>query len=116
MLIQRVEIMESILLNNLLRVTRNKNIATIYLDEYFVFPTHAQFRATYQGLLDSPDIDTLQIDFASVRHLDSFALGMLLILRDRTNRGGKSICLVKPSALVADAFAFTNFQRLFTIN
>lgn len=98
-----------------LRVTKNKNIATIHMGEHFVFLMHRQFRTTYQNILQDSAVNTLEIDLASVKSLDSSALGMLLLLRDRVHVLDKSIFLVKPSSLVASVFDIANFHKIFSM-
>jgi anti-anti-sigma factor len=82
---------------------------------HFSFVTHHEFTSTYLQLLSDSIINTVAVDLANVERLDSAALGMLLILRERIRESGKSLLLLRPSPIVASAFAITHFHRLFTI-
>ncbi|MGE5465806.1 MAG: STAS domain-containing protein, partial [Ignavibacteria bacterium] len=55
------------------------------------------------------------VDFANTDYLDSAALGMLLILRDRARRYGRSVVLASASGAVRDVLNIANFSKLFDI-
>jgi HptB-dependent secretion and biofilm anti anti-sigma factor len=65
--------------------------------------------------LNNAAISALEVNFAGVDYLDSSALGMLLMLRERIEAVGKSLKLCKPSNSVAQILEIANFTRLFTI-
>lgn len=98
-----------------LKIMKKSNVATIHLGGRFGFLSHHQFTSAYLNLLSDSIVNTLAVDLSNVKHLDSAALGMLLILRERIELSGKSLLLLRPSPIVASAFAITHFHRLFTI-
>lgn len=51
------------------------------------------------------------IDFAETSYLDSSALGMLLILRDRARAAGKSVVLARAGMAVKAVLGIANFQK-----
>jgi len=53
------------------------------------------------------------IDLAETAYLDSSALGMLLVLRDRARAAGKSVVLARAGGTVKGVLGIANFQRLF---
>ena len=55
------------------------------------------------------------IDLAGVDYLDSSALGMLLMLRDRANTARKALSLANPRGMVKQALEIARFDKLFSI-
>jgi len=50
-----------------------------------------------------------------VKYIDSSAMGMLLLLKERAKGASKSITLLNCKGAVAQVFELSNFRRLFTI-
>jgi anti-anti-sigma factor len=50
-----------------------------------------------------------------IEYLDSSALGMMMLLRERSQAVGKTVVLSKPSSTVAQILDIANFSKLFTI-
>ncbi|OHX13189.1 STAS domain-containing protein [Chromobacterium sphagni] len=61
------------------------SIGLMILIGQFDFNMHREFREASQGLLENDQIRTIRIDFAEVPWIDSSALGMLLLLRERAS-------------------------------
>ncbi|PPD30696.1 MAG: anti-anti-sigma factor [Methylomonas sp.] len=80
----------------------------------FDFSVHKQFRdATSQVLTD---IKKIEVDLSATDYLDSSALGMLLILRDKVS-GNKDLVVLKGAAAdVKKILQIANFDKLFTIS
>jgi HptB-dependent secretion and biofilm anti anti-sigma factor len=98
-----------------IRVTTAGTTATITMSGRFDFNVHRAFRETYDPLLPQKDISSLEIDLGGVEYLDSSALGMLLLLRERAATEGKEVVLCKPGATVRKILDIANFAKLFTI-
>ena len=77
----------------------------------FDFGIHQDFRkATEQA---SSDVNTVIVDMRNVEYIDSSALGMLLVLRDKV---GKSTVRIKnPKPEVKKILEIANFDKLFTV-
>jgi anti-anti-sigma factor len=58
----------------------------------------------------------IEIDFQGVDYLDSSALGMLLMLRDKASGSGKDISLVGVKGSVRQVLEIANFSKLFKIS
>jgi HptB-dependent secretion and biofilm anti anti-sigma factor len=99
----------------LIRETRNNSSATLALEGRFDFNAHRDFRGAYDGLLGDPVVREIVIDFARVDYLDSSALGMLLLLREKSESGAKTVVLSGLQGTVKQVLEIANFQRLFTI-
>jgi anti-anti-sigma factor len=81
----------------------------------FDFNDHRSIKAAYEPPLQQTEIKKLEIDLADIEYLDSSALGMLMLMRERVLAAGKSVVLSKPSKTVAQILDIANFSKLFTI-
>lgn len=81
----------------------------------FDFSAHRAFRESYDALLTNPVVTDLNINLAGVEYMDSSALGMLLMLRERTTGAGKKLVLSRPNSTVTQILDIANFPKLFTI-
>ena len=98
-----------------INVIENDDTGTIFLNGRFVFYAHPDFTAAYNRLLRKTTISSIVIDFENVKHLDSSALGMLLVLHDRALDWKKSLTLCQPSRSAAAMFDIANFHQKFVI-
>ena len=99
-----------------IKVSKGVDAATLHLDGNFNFRAYSLFKDAYVKLLDDSIVNSVSIDLARVERLDSFALGMLLILRDRVRHAGKNLSLIRPSKIVKKSFDIANFSRIFSIH
>jgi len=79
----------------------------------FDFSTHQDFRSCYESLPAEPK--AYRLDMGETTYLDSSALGMLLLLRDRTGGDKKAIEIVNCNPDIKKILMISNFQQLFTI-
>ena len=98
-----------------IRSSVSGSAATITLVGRFDFSLHGDFRETYDLLLVDSEIDAVAVNLAGVEYIDSSALGMLLMLRERAQETGKSLTLCKPSSHVSHLLEIVSFSKLFTI-
>ncbi|MFA6202522.1 MAG: STAS domain-containing protein [Gallionella sp.] len=89
--------------------------AIIRLAGRFDFNDHRTFKMNYEPLLLLATVKTLEIDMEGIEYLDSSALGMMMLLRERSQAVGKTVVLSKPSSTVAQILDIANFSKLFTI-
>lgn len=89
--------------------------ARLNLEGRFDFHSHRDFRTAYEAPLSKPEIKEIVIDFGHVDYLDSSALGMLLLLREKAEAGGKKVRLANISGAVKQVLEIANFGKLFTI-
>ncbi len=99
----------------LIRDTLVDGTATLSLEGRFDFNSHRDFRNAYEAMLNNPQAREIVIDFAKVDYLDSSALGMLLLLREKVDAAGKKISLKGLQGTVKQVLEIANFQRLFNI-
>lgn len=74
-----------------------------------------EFRQAYEEVGDN-QVDEYVVDLKETEHLDSSALGMLLILRDYAGGDDANVIISNCSPEVKKIFSISNFQQLFTIN
>jgi len=91
------------------------NVATINMTGRFDFNAQRDFKEAYDPQSSNPAVGGIEVNLAGVDYLDSSALGMLLMLRERSTAAGKSLKLCKPGAGVAQILEIANFAKLFTI-
>lgn len=89
--------------------------ATLKLSGRFDFHSHRDFRAAYEKILETGAVREIIIDFADVDYLDSSALGMLLLLREKADGAGKAIVLASLRGTVKQVLDIANFGKLFAI-
>ncbi len=94
---------------------KDGNTARIVLNGRFDFNSHRMFNDTTDALLREPGISALEVDFDEVKYIDSSAMGMLLLFKERAKSAAKSITLLNCKGAVAQVFELSNFRRLFTI-
>ena len=91
------------------------NTAVINMTGRFDFNVQREFKEAYDPQLSNAVVSAIEVNLAGVDYLDSSALGMLLMLRERATAAGKSLKLCKPTASVAQILEIANFSKLFTI-
>ena len=96
-------------------VTKEGTKAFIKLSGRFDFNTHRDFRAAYEPLVSDTAIREVVVDFTGVDYLDSSALGMLLMLRDKVTGAGKEVSLCNVGGNVKQVLDIANFGKLFRI-
>nr|WP_176426158.1 STAS domain-containing protein [Chromobacterium sp. ASV5] len=91
------------------------NLGTLLLIGQFDFNLHKDFRQASQELLDNPAVEEIQVDFDQVPFLDSSALGMLLLLKERAASQKKSMILINCREAVMQVFEIACFTKMFII-
>lgn len=95
--------------------TREGSKGIIKLAGRFDFNRHREFRGAYEPLLDDAAIQEVIVDMGGVDYLDSSALGMLLMLKDKVSASKKSVALTNVSGSVRQVLDIANFGKLFRI-
>jgi anti-anti-sigma factor len=97
-------------------VLKEGSKAVIKLNGRFDFNTHRDFRGAYEPLIADAGIKVVTVDFAGVDYLDSSALGMLLMLRDKMGGANKEVGLAGVRGNVKQVLDIANFGKLFQIS
>ncbi|TAK91761.1 MAG: anti-sigma factor antagonist [Burkholderiaceae bacterium] len=87
--------------------------ASIRLKGRFDFTAHRVFKQAYEAVLGDKEANEVELDMSAVEYLDSSALGMLLILRDRAKETTKTVTLGSCSTPVKEVLRVANFDKLF---
>lgn len=98
-----------------IKVTTDGPVAKLHMKGRFDFNVHRPFKDAYDPLLQQDGINSLEIDMSEVEYLDSSALGMLLLVRERAEAAGKHVALLHPNPTVAQILEIANFRKLFAI-
>lgn len=91
------------------------NAGTINMTGRFDFNVQREFKEAYDSLISNSAVGVIDVNLSGVDYLDSSALGMLLMLRERSTAAGKSLKLSKPTPGVEQILEIANFAKLFTI-
>ncbi len=89
--------------------------SALSLSGRFDFHSHREFRIAYEDALEESGVTEIEIDFNQVDYLDSSALGMLLLLREKATAMGKNVVLSGLKGTVKQVLDIANFGKLFAI-
>lgn len=90
--------------------------ALLTLSGRFDFSSHRSFREATESLLSRGDIRHVELDLAGVEYMDSSALGMLLMLRDKARAADCDITLAHCLPTVREVIEVANFHKLFSVS
>jgi anti-anti-sigma factor len=96
-------------------IRHEKDISVISLNGRFVFDSHKAFREIYDQALARSATRVIQLDMDKVEYLDSSALGMLLMLKDKAATAGMTIQIKNLKGMARHVLEIANFHKLFTI-
>jgi anti-anti-sigma factor len=88
-------------------------VLTISISGRFDITAYKDFGDAYKDKIDS--VSKWVIDMASTEYVDSSALGMLLMLRERAGGESADISIANTSDGVRKIFETANFNKLFTM-
>lgn len=95
-------------------VSNRDGKVVIALNGRFDFNAHREFReAVDQAVKDA--VREVHVDLGGVDYLDSSALGMLLMLRDKAKGAGKEVALANARGSVKQVIDIANFGKLFSL-
>ncbi|HLP96878.1 MAG TPA: STAS domain-containing protein [Sideroxyarcus sp.] len=94
----------------------HKQTGCIHIDGRFDFLVHREFKKAYMAMLDNPTIQEIEVNMRQLDFIDSAALGMLMLLRERAQAANKSIVLSNPSEHVSMLLWVASFHKLFAIS
>ena len=91
----------------------NGDVVTISIDGSFDVSAYEAFKEACQSTLT--DSSRYVIDMSDTSYLDSSALGMLLLLREKTEGDKSRITLVNVGESVLNILEVAQFQKLFVV-
>lgn len=95
-------------------ITDNGATLTISINGRFDASALDEFRRSYEEQANG-EVQNYKIDLSDTVHLDSSALGMLLVLRDHAGGDKSKITIANCSPEVKKIFSISSFEQLFTI-
>lgn len=81
----------------------------------FDFYTHRDFRNAYESMMEKTGFSSVEIDMSGVDYLDSSALGMLLMVREKGAAANRTVSLTGVRGSVKQVLDIANFGKLFSI-
>ena len=91
-----------------------ENVVTISVSGSFDIGCYESFNASYRPYLTSSDHEFI-IDMTATDYIDSSALGMLLLLRERTGGDKGRVLITNVGESAMRIFKVANFKQLFNI-
>lgn len=79
----------------------------------FDFRFMGEFRTHMQAAIEDGHGAELVVDLTDATYLDSSALGMLLVLRDRARAKGKYVVIARAAGVVKTALQRAKFDEIF---
>lgn len=89
-----------------------RNVVLITIEGRFDFTCHAEFRKAYGS---APTGATFVVDLAHATYMDSAALGMLLLLRDKVGGDANRVEITNAQGQPKDVLTVANFGQLFRL-
>jgi anti-anti-sigma factor len=86
---------------------------TIALSGRFDFQVNRPFREACEAALKGEGITVLDLDLSRIDYMDSSALGMLLLVRERATANNQQVLLSGCKGTVKQILDIANFSRLF---
>lgn len=96
-------------------VSNDDTVITIHIEGRFDASSLEEFRQSYEKV-ERNRVEKYVVDLGETIHLDSSALGMLLVLRDHAGGDQSNIVVSNCSPEIKKIFAISSFERLFTIS
>lgn len=94
----------------------DSNNATLHIEVSgrFDFGLHQQFRDATN--LSDQGVKVIEVDLAKTEYMDSSALGMLLVLRDKVGDNKNSVRIKNARPEVRKILEIANFDKLFMLS
>jgi HptB-dependent secretion and biofilm anti anti-sigma factor len=89
------------------------DIVTVRLPARFDYAYHRQFSESYQQYVDDKQVKELVLDFSQVGYIDSWALGMMVLLQKRCSTEGKKTTIKGARGATLEILKMANMQVIF---
>lgn len=92
--------------------TNGGKTVTVKLPNEFDFRIHKEFRESHKGIKAGTEFI---LDFAQTEHMDSSALGMLLLLREEQGNDDANVKLINCRENIKSLLEMASFNLLFKV-
>lgn len=89
------------------------SVATLHLKGSFDFSSHRAFREFLARSVSHPSVRELRVDLSDVRHMNSSALGLLLLGLEQAQASKKTMSLCGVGGIVKQTLDTANFSDFF---
>jgi len=96
------------------RLNASTNELLVKIAGRFDFSLHQDFRKLSES--QANNVKAISIDLSRTDYIDSSALGMLLILRDKVGDNKSAIKIINAKPDVKKILEIANFDKLFTLS
>lgn len=96
-------------------VSHEGSVSVVSVAGRFVFDQHREFREAYMAALNRPETRDVELNLGGVEYMDSSALGMMLLMRERLMETGRMVRISHATPFIRGILETANFQRLFEI-
>ncbi|MCE5180829.1 MAG: STAS domain-containing protein [Betaproteobacteria bacterium] len=97
-------------------VKNRDDITVLHLNGRFDFSSHRDFKNAHDVVLQTEGLREVVVDLTEVEYMDSSALGMLLLLREKANLSNIDVSLRSCDGFVQQILEVANFQNIFNIS
>lgn len=94
--------------------TMNENELEVVLKGKFTFTDNKNFLTFLEGMMEK-QCNLITLNLEEVSFIDSAALGILLLIRDKCNKSSTNLILQNPKGQVDQMFKISKFDHLFKI-
>ena len=88
---------------------------TLFISGRFDLHSHRDFRDAYEMVLKTEGIPEIILDMEGIDYMDSSALGMLLLLKEKAAARNMEVALANCSETVRKILGVANFNKLFKL-
>jgi len=94
-------------------LNKSNNELQVKVSGRFDFSVHQDFRKLSEQAING--VSSISIDLGRTEYVDSSALGMLLVLRDKVGNQQSAIKIINARPDVKKILTIANFDKLFTV-
>ena len=99
-----------------LNISNDGKIMYLSVIGRFDYKITKEFRDSYNQAARHKGVTTYYVNLNDTSYIDSSALGILLLLRERAKSNGGRVVIEQPGKQINQTLKVANFEKLFTIN
>jgi len=95
------------------QIDATENTVILKISDQFDYSMHQDFRESYRH--ENEQGIVFRIDLSNTTYMDSSALGMILLLKEHTDKLGGKVIIEKPNDSVSKILSIAKFESFVTI-